>query len=106
MTRRRTGLPLVLAIRSYRATFAKVPRGSVCLFDETCSRYVEHAARTGGLVAGVRAARWRLRSCRPGYVFEFENELWVIRCVDGTVHEPSELATALHEEARMLAAVI
>lgn len=106
MIQRRSGLPLVLAIRLYRSTLAKLPRSSVCLFDQTCSRYVEHIAGTGGLRAGLRAANRRLRSCRPGYTFEFEGDQWTICCVDGSVHEPSELAPALHDEARMLAACL
>lgn len=106
MTTRRSGYAFILAIRCYRATLARIPRRSSCLFSPSCSNHVEHELRVAGARAGVRAAKHRLAACRPGYVFEFDEAAWWIRCVDGSEHRPDDLSPAVHAEAEVLLGVL
>lgn len=62
-----------------------------CLFKESCSRYVFTLTKAGGLEAGFKALKNRLKQCRPGYyIFKTsDNKEWV-RLSDNTVMERSE----------------
>jgi hypothetical protein len=61
-----------------------------CLYRETCSHHVYRIAGAEGFIAGCRALRRRVRSCRPGYVFTSrENRLGLV-LIDGSF-VPQEL---------------
>lgn len=91
--------PLIVAIRLYRWAAGALPRRRTCLFDVSCSRYVERAAGEHGLAAAGGAIRERWAACRPGYTFEFDGDRWTVTCVDGSYIAADEASYAVRYEA-------
>ena len=68
-----------LSIRFYWLIVPNKIKG-VCLFKESCSKYVYRKLTEDGFKAGVKALRYRIKTCRQPYVIrkniysnEFEN---------------------------------
>jgi putative component of membrane protein insertase Oxa1/YidC/SpoIIIJ protein YidD len=82
-----------LAIEVY---WAWVPpdRRRVCLFRESCSRYIWRQLDEDGFRAGLSALLLRWRRCRPGYsvVSTAAGTLLVLR--DGSTLSEGEMAVA------------
>lgn len=57
---------LLIAIRVYWVVWPR-HRNRTCIYRETCSHHVYRITGELGLVAGLRALRDRVRTCRPGY---------------------------------------
>jgi len=45
-----------------------------CLFKESCSVHVERVTNESGLVAGIKALRFRIENCQPGYYYVVRGE--------------------------------
>jgi putative component of membrane protein insertase Oxa1/YidC/SpoIIIJ protein YidD len=84
---------LLLAIRIY---WLATPPGwrRVCLFRESCSKYVHRITADSGFRAGVNALRERLQRCRPDHSWSWAaGELRMVTR-DGATVEASELSDA------------
>lgn len=57
--------PLLLAIRAYQLTLARLIAPDTCRFWPTCSHYAYQAVYKYGLWKGGRLAVWRLLRCQP-----------------------------------------
>lgn len=75
-----------------------------CIFNESCSYYVERNARERGFFAGLKALTERYRSCRPGYHFIFTDnkEEWELVSKSGKHYHHSQIASNLISEAMQL----
>jgi putative membrane protein insertion efficiency factor len=58
-------LPLLVLIRFYQLTFARLIPPDTCRFTPTCSHYGYQAVFKHGLWKGGRLAVWRLLRCQP-----------------------------------------
>jgi hypothetical protein len=89
---------LLIVIRAYWVVIPSRHR-RVCLFRETCSRYVDRITRTEGLVAGLIALFRRYHQCRGGYrrVLSETAEGWALRLSDGTLVEARDLSLELRK---------
>lgn len=87
-------LLLLAAIRIYWWLYPKERRRS-CVFRESCSHYVYRITQNGGLFAGVRAFRARVRACRPGYTVTVSGDSVEVRCADGSVLHDNEIADSI-----------
>jgi putative component of membrane protein insertase Oxa1/YidC/SpoIIIJ protein YidD len=87
-------LLLVLAIRLYWLAWPARWRRP-CLYRESCSRHVYRVAVAKGFAAGVRALRWRARTCRPGYgIVRCDGQTW-LALADGSVLAAADVAPRL-----------
>jgi putative component of membrane protein insertase Oxa1/YidC/SpoIIIJ protein YidD len=97
---------LITGIRGYRAVKPLLPRRGQCLFAVSCSRHVELIARNQGFRAALAAMRHRLRACRPGYHFEYQNDGWRIVCRNGAVIGEADASPGLAAEAALCRRVL
>jgi putative component of membrane protein insertase Oxa1/YidC/SpoIIIJ protein YidD len=76
-----------LILATIRAYWRLVParRRRLCLFRESCSRFVYRTTIEGGALAGARALRRRIRQCRSGYNVRITADGLQIVCDNGDV---------------------
>lgn len=75
-------------IHTYRR-YIKPYYPKTCLYKESCSIYVERVARQDGFRAGIKALRYRIANCKPGYI---------ILKVDGQFQLITQQRMIVHEE--------
>lgn len=80
----------LLSIRIYWLIPVKNRR--VCIFKESCSRYVYRITCKYGFIKGLSAFKERKQQCKPGY-YAINNE--EIRLADKSIVERSKLRECL-----------
>lgn len=69
---------LLLCIQCYWFIVPKQKRRK-CLFRVSCSNYVYNQTREEGLIAGLRALRYRINNCHPHYqIIDLDNKKMII----------------------------
>lgn len=76
-----------------------------CLFKESCSQYVLAGAREHGTSEALKRLTKRMRQCRPGYArlgtaMSSGPDLVLVRLVDGTVIDESQMSDRVQREFR------
>lgn len=89
---------LIAAIFAYRGLVPPSKRRK-CLYNESCSRFVERIARDEGFSAAIKAIKQRVRSCRGGYrlIAPDQGALPIVRLVDGSLLSISEVSESLRQ---------
>lgn len=65
---------LLLIIKAYWVLIPKSKRRK-CLFKISCSNYVYKQTKTKGLIAGLKALKFRVQNCNPDYsIMQLSNE--------------------------------
>ncbi len=87
---------LILLIRAYRRFLRPILPPRECLFQESCSSFVEATLKNYGTLGGIRAMRTRLKQCRAGYKpIRIDSEPTFCQMADGSQVAVSELSTAM-----------
>lgn len=87
-------LLLLLGIRLYWKLWPERFR-RLCLFRESCSRYVYRVTARSGVPAGLAALWERARKCRGGYHVETCEGKLIVQLADGSILSESEAAPSL-----------
>lgn len=88
---------LLFIIKIYRRYFKRFVR-TTCLFNPSCSFYVEDVCRSKGMLSGWKALQNRFCNCRPGYHFiSLDGEGFLIT-TKGLAYQRHELSTPLKQE--------
>jgi uncharacterized protein len=68
---------LLLAIRFYWLIPSKYRKR--CVFKVSCSCHVYDTCKADGFRKALTELRYRIKTCRPGYIlYDFEERQWVI----------------------------
>lgn len=59
-----------------------------CIFKESCSNYVYKVCKQKGLLAGLKALKYRVKNCQPGYqLIETNGEVLLITVANEVIRE-------------------
>ena len=78
-----------LSIRFYWLIVPNKIKG-VCLFKESCSKYVYRKLTEAGFKSGIKALKYRIKTCREPYVIRkniYSNEFEMHLCNGDLVEE-------------------
>ena len=70
------------SIEYYWNTRAENQR-KICIYRITCSRYVYNEFENNGLIEGIRAYFYRMKSCNHGYKLSLKKDMVVINDCNG-----------------------
>jgi putative component of membrane protein insertase Oxa1/YidC/SpoIIIJ protein YidD len=88
---------LLFIIKIYRRFFKRFIQ-TACLFEPSCSYYVEDVYRSKGPIKGWNALKDRFHNCRPGYHFiTVDGESYLVT-VQGQSYRREQLSTSLKKE--------
>ena len=85
---------LLFTIRIYWIIIP-VSKRKICLFKESCSKYVYGITEDKGFIAGLNALRQRMCVCNSKYMIYKKNENFEMHLTDGSVLQRHEISLRL-----------
>jgi len=74
--------------------FIPANKRRTCIYHKSCSRYVYDIANEKGLLLGLKALIYRIKTCRPNHeiIFLDKENTFLIKLSNGTILQENEIS--------------